>query len=827
MNSKTVCLNILLSALTSGVFSDEDSHVISLVGTQIGVIKTAKRFGDSRLVRKLNLSVHQDNNQAIDISFQGKQVYYQNQDLGRIKLLYKAPLPGELQARLAYESTIDRFLEYLQKQEKIVALHETDFSVQVFIPKTKKSIDINQLWSKFVREVLFSIYGDSSYQLPGLVQTLISMLNSVTLAGRGFSTLEVPIVTQQQSSILAAWYLAVVREVEKRQKNRHSQIRTLEKQLENEDLNDRERKGKTSKLTQKQEMQNKESKKYPESFHKSCQKLLNKQSSLWSELKEIQGKIQDSSLTKAKITKLQQKQDKITQQIIFTEDSIQTKFNLLGESQSDPFKFISLDREEHPDKFQEITSISASFTKNATDQINSTRGDIFSQCILEMYRLLENEPNDPLPEPLLREQPRTVEMRSPGDDGKDFCYSCGTALDPQQAKWKVARFMFERPSQRRQSSSSEARPNICATCSTLAFVSPLKVTEESIIIKLGSDRKEGRQSLQIQEYLRMLANKEMHLSSGRYLVLTSDKTVTGDLASQKLGHVQFAYAKIASKFPLEVLTDFKVFLVFQGSQEKELLRKNLIFIKGLMEGYGHKIITVDDKKKQIVNLTLGDGIRYLEQDSPYLAEYALVKVSKIANRFFLEQVRERYWRQFDENVRGTRMNSEHTRKKFKLYEDVAALTGLTYAFAQSLESTAKGLMKPEDAEREVSKLIEKVDDPIAFCYYSTLGDEKKTRVQGRLYHNPDNYFIYGQIQKILEKLGIKDREEKDESGKVWLNFYADDVTRIYAYFANPNTEDNYAQDKDWKNLTYNLKLSLYTRFPELVRKINKKSKGDK
>jgi len=33
---------------------------------------------------------------------------------------------------------------------------------------------------------------------------------------------------------------------------------------------------------------------------------------------------------------------------------------------------------------------------------------------------------------------------------------------------------------------------------------------------------------------------------------------------------------------------------------------------------------------------------------------------------------------------------------------IAALTGLTYAFAQSLESTAKKGMKQEDAEREVS-----------------------------------------------------------------------------------------------------------------------------
>ena len=167
-------------------------------------------------------------------------------------------------------------------------------------------------------------------------------------------------------------------------------------------------------------------------------------------------------------------------------------------------------------------------------------------------------------------------------------------------------------------------------------------------------------------------------------------------------------------------------------------------------------------------------------------------------------------------------NFNQMSRRARLYLDVAALTGLTYAFAQSLESTAKSLMKPDDVEREVSKLIEKVDDAIAFGYFATLGDEKKTSVQARLYHNPDSDFIYTQTKLLLSKLEITDRESKDDKGKQHLQLYVDDVSRSYQYFAESK---DYAQDKDWKELTYNLKLSLYTRFPELVRKL--KSTGDK
>jgi hypothetical protein len=434
-----------------------------------------------------------------------------------------------------------------------------------------------------------------------------------------------------------------------------------------------------------------------------------------------------------------------------------------------------------------------------------------------MYRLLETKPSEPLPEPLLTEKPVLSAVRSPGDDSKEFCYSCGVALDPKTAKWQVLRFMFERPSQRRQSSSSEGRPHICSSCSALAFASPLKVTEESIILRLEPTDGSTATELKLKDYIRMLTNKELHLSAGRYLVLASDRTNGDDLASQKLGQVQYALAKVASIFPVEVLADFSFSLFIQSSQPIYLESRHLIFIKGLMEGYSQSIV-ISGKE---INMTLGDAVRYVEQDLPFLADYSLTKLASVSRSMELEQIREAYWNrmQKDLEVIGVSMSSDNQMsKRATLYRDVAALTGLTYAFAQSLESTVKKI-KPEDTEREVSKLIEKVEDAVAFCYYATLGDENKKSVEARFYHYPGNYFIYERAKELLEKLEITGREEKDSSGKIYLKFYADDVINAYAHFA----KHDYAQEKDWKDLTYQLKLSLYTRFPELVRKLKSTS----
>jgi hypothetical protein len=807
-------ISILLSALVAKAVSNhQKSEIITKLATYSEAVAIARTFSDSHLVREMRLRDSRKNNPLPKLSFTGDRIIYQNQDIGKTQILYKSSLPGELQARLSIESAIDRFLEYLHKQYQIAVLHESDYHVQVFIPHPKEPADFSQYWREFIEKIAFSTYGDTKHNLPGLVQTFIVMLNSVTLAGRGFSTLEIPILTQEQSNVLAAWYLAVVREVEQRQTKRHNEIDSLKKELDNPELSAKDRTSAEKKLQDKEEMQLKEAKKYNEAFQKSFGKVLKEQESIRQELNQIKSELADSGLKTAQINKLQKQQEKLVAQTIFTQESVQQKIRLFAESDGEPFKFIQCDRQQNPALFKDIVNISKSFTKTATDQINATRGDIFTQCILEMYRLLENPPSDPLPEQLLSEQPSIKQVRSAGDDGKHFCYSCGVALE--NPKWKVARFMFERPSQRRQSSSSEDRPYICASCSALAFASPLKVTDESIILKLESVNQSEPAKLKVKDYIRMLTNKELHLSAGRYVVLASDRTGGGDLASQKLGQVQYALAKVASIFPLEVLADFKFSLIIQGSQSKQLASRHLVFIKGLLEGYSQSIVITGKE----INMTLGDAVRYIEDDLPFLAEYDVTKAAAKVNSLQLEKVRQLYWKIFEENLesQGVDMDSSNQiAKRAKLYRDVTALTGLTYAFAQSLESTAKKAMKIEDAEREVSKIIEKVDDAVAFCYYATLGDEKKINVQARLYCNPENYFVYEQTKNLLDELKITNREEKD-TGKqqTWLTLYADDVMRAYTYFA----ENGYSQDREWNELTYNLKLSLYTRFPELVRKL--------
>lgn len=823
MNISTTQARILISTIAAGAIPAETAKNIlaELVKhLESNAIAIAKTFGCSTIIRNLTITTKNKlaANSLLNLEEKNNQIIYQSQIIGRTQILYKSPLPGELQAKLAIESAIDRFLEYLQKVHYIVALDESDRHVRVFIPVKEEPANFKELWKTFLKEVAFSDYGETKRKLPGLVQTFIVMLNAVTLSGRGFSTLDVPILTLKQANVLAAWYYAVIRDVRKRQEKRKQDIKTLKGQLENPELNDKDRKSKAKELQDKEAMQDKETKKYTEYFQKAFTKSLEEQNAAWQELSVIQEELANSGLAKTEQLKLQKQQDKLSSKLVFSQEFIQQKLKLIQEVEGNPFKFVQLDEKQNPDIFKNIAAIAKNFDKRATDQINSTRGDIFTQCVTEMYRLLELKPTqfDSLPEPLLTEKFVMPEMRSPGDDSKEFCYSCGVALDPKTARWQVLRFMFERPSQRRQSSSGEGRPHICSSCSALAFASPLKVTEESIIIRLDAANNDASE-LKIKDYIRMLTSKEIHLSAGRYLILASDRTIGGELASHKLGQIQYAIAKVASIFPLEVLTDFNFSLVIQGTQPLTLASRHLIFVKGLMDCY--KQSTVISGKD--INMTLGDAVRYMQQDLPFLADYTLTKSSNFSTDLHLEKVREMYWQKIQKDLvlKGDSMDSDNQLpKRAKLYRDVAALTGLTYAFVQAMESSARQeQLSQEDREREVGKLIEQVEKgPNEFCYYAARyarGDN----LRARLYRNPDNHFIYDQAKELLEKIGFSDRQQLDEKQQIYLDFRIDDVVKSYTHLLE--SESGYSK----RDLTYQLKLSLYSRFPEQVRKLKSTS----
>jgi hypothetical protein len=224
----------------------------------------------------------------------------------------------------------------------------------------------------------------------------------------------------------------------------------------------------------------------------------------------------------------------------------------------------------------------------------------------------------------------------------------------------------------------------------------------------------------------------------------------------------------------------------------------------------------------------------------------------------LENTRELYYEIIKQDLNNQRilkgdtsMSETQLSKRAKIYEDVAALTGLLYPFVEYAEFLIKidkeaeekrkqGKKEEEqldpatiekikkDVAREVSKIIENVKDEHFFTYYASIGDQKRTTIRATLKRDRDTYFIYDQAKKLLlDTLQISDLQENEENGKSCLKLTLADVENAFHYFASDPLYSDNQGDKKWNDLTYRLKLSLYTRFPELVRKLSSTSKGDK
>jgi hypothetical protein len=304
-------LKVFVSIFAAKVLSEEVSKILRSKLIQqpevaATVIAIAQTFGQPKLTRSLNLAKPSDTEDiSFKLEFQGTQVSYQEQVIGQTKILFKSPLPGELQAKLAIESTIDRFLEYLQKVHQIVMLDESDRHVKLFIPNqlNRLNLDFEQFWNYFIEKVVFSIYGLQKYQLPGLAQNFISMLKSITLSDRGFSTLEVPILNREQANVLAAWYFAVWRETKKRQDDRQSRIATLKTELEDSSLSEKDRKTKIKQFQDTEAMQLKEANKYRENFQKIAGNLFEEHNETYQQLNLINSQLRNGALAKSEVKK--------------------------------------------------------------------------------------------------------------------------------------------------------------------------------------------------------------------------------------------------------------------------------------------------------------------------------------------------------------------------------------------------------------------------------------------------------------------------------------------------------------------------------------------
>ena len=653
-------------------------------------------------------------------------VLFADAEIGKVYSYYRIVLPQEIQIRLAYDTLIERFMGFLQREKSAICLSENQLTVSLFIPDT--DFQLGSEWQKFVQ---------FAYSEEELYKSFTLFVNSMKLTDRGFGYVHFPSVTEGMKLWQAAFYIATLEERVVRYPDNYRKAKTDE---------DREAAGKENR--------------------KELKQLLT----------ELRGELQASVHGSDESDKAARLFDKALR--------LSRRFNPTGRIQ---FSYGTVKPRAKKGKIE----------------------DKIIEILSEQIRPLDC-PFVPV------DDVARGSVQGAGDTAKNRCYSCGRLLPPRsetrrfKGKLEANRFVFSDPSQRLQSGSGQVQPPICLDCLAVAFGCPIKLAGGAIIVHLSYPDEEN-ELVSPEKYLQMLTLGELNLIAGRYLLIKCNDFVGSTPVSEKIGQIQYALWRVAQTLPTGALVKMQ-FTLFAGESVIPLPRRHLVWLSYLNESFKPRLIV---NRKD--NISLCQAIRLVQKDEVISAIYKLVaaefpQVTPIHDRSYsekrsLEELREKHCSLLDElSSKGDKVMA----KQAEFYQDVAALTGLTYAYCDYVRGELRKT-RNLDVQREVKKLIEKVVNPSFFNYAAS---DVLPGTRATMYRNDDNYFCYDQAKRLLVdtlKLNLSNpnRNGQNDKGQETITVYFDDILNAYAKLSE---KYNRAQ---LRKLSYQLKLNLYAKFASL------------
>ena len=652
---------------------------------------------------------------------EGGIILFQDHQIGKVYNYYRTVLPQEIQIRLAYDTLIERFMEFLQRKRRAIRLSENQFTITLFIPEI--DFQLVDEWQQFV---------EFAYSEKELYKSFTLFVNSMKLTDRGFGYVHFPAVTEAMKLWQAAFYIA-----------------TLEERVIR--YPDNYRKAKTDEDRQKAQKENRE------------------------ELKQLLTELRDELWTVGNSDETMILFDKALK--------LAHRFNRTGATQ---FSY-------------------------GTVKPRAKKGKIEDK-IIEIL----NENVKPLGCPLISVNEASQDrIHEAGDTAKNRCYACGRLLPPRsevrrfKGKLEANRFVFSDPSQRLQSGSGQVQPSICLDCLAVAFGCPIKLAGGAIIVRLSYPNEE-EELVSPEKYLQMLTLGELNLIAGRYLLIKCNDFVGSTPISEKIGQVQYTLWRVAQTLPTDAL-DKMQFKLFAGESEIQLKARHLVWLSHLEASFKPRLVV---NRKD--NIRLCQAIRLIQKDEVIPAIYTLAtaeypEVTPIHDRSYsekrsLEELREKHCTLLKDSSKGDKPMS----KQAELYRDIAALTGLTYAYCDYLRGELRKKENPDTVQREVKKLIEKVVNPSFFNYEAS---DVLPGTRATMYCNDDNYFCYAEAKRLLEdtlKLDLSNREGRTDKGQESLTIFFDDILNAYTALSQ-----KYSKKAQQRKLFYQLKLNLHAKFASL------------
>lgn len=188
----------------------------------------------TRLVRILNVSRSRGGDAQLDwnrLTFADSRAFWDGDLIGELYTYYRTVLPHEAQARVAYEVFYSRFAAFIGKQHNVVTLEQSDFEMELFVPDGQE-FDLEDVWGAFIKH---------TFSADELKKSFAPLVNTIKMTDKGFSALQVPIVSREQAIFLAAFYLVNLQSLQRGDAKRQRDIGELKDKLDFAGEKERER----------------------------------------------------------------------------------------------------------------------------------------------------------------------------------------------------------------------------------------------------------------------------------------------------------------------------------------------------------------------------------------------------------------------------------------------------------------------------------------------------------------------------------------------------------------------------------------------------------
>lgn len=423
------------------------------------------------------------------------------------------------------------------------------------------------------------------------------------------------------------------------------------------------------------------------------------------------------------------------------------------------------------------------------------------------------------------------------------CGGCGELLPKKTGYTRLALFLKDSDERHQSGREKDVKNRYCARCAATVFLCPIKLTRESLTVRFRSFREDQTPAAVLENTLRKYVAQTLHVYAGGYVSLHAPETVGKEMLVNTLGARHYSLWKVGTLFrPALFAEGFRVD-VFPGEESFPLPAWALWLVAALAEldpvlsptGYRHPRGGGGEWPKQFWRAT-GRALRHFLGGAVFHGFYTLIS----GDTPILTPAKWPSWKR--ESLQNLWRELEHLWKKetpmpLPDYPKIVGFAGLLLPFAERVQNALKN---PNDRKRAVGKLLEEADRPIQYAY--TAARETASVTAGTTFptfifcKRPGNHFFYDKALALLEWSGEDVDTLKAEARRVaeevenfgWTQKFAekifvgpDQVNRVTAALVNEGETPPYRNEADWRAFAYQVKLALWSMFPQHLGAQNK------